>query len=148
MLGTMTSWAEFRSEAPDFAEVVRQTFAVRKHATMATVRRDGAPRLSGTEVNFHDDGEIYIGMMAGTRRAADLRRDPRVAVHCPTEDPPEDPASWLGDGKLAARAVEVEPNRFRLDIDQVVLTRVAADATELEVTTWRPQRGLKIQHRS
>lgn len=144
----MTSRAEFRLQAPDLAHVVQQTFAVRKHATMATIRRDGGPRLSGTEVDFNEDGEIYLGMMAGARRATDLRRDPRVAVHCPTEDPPTaDPAGWLGDGKIAARALEVEPHRFRLDIEHIVLTRVAPGAEELEITTWCPESGVHVQRR-
>jgi hypothetical protein len=114
---------------------------------MATARRDGTPRISGTEVDFHDDGEIYLGMMRGTRRAADLRRDARVAIHCPTADTPsDDPDSWLGDGKITARAVEVEPDRFRLDIRQVVLTKVVDGA--LEITSWTPERGLAVVRRN
>jgi hypothetical protein len=131
------------------AETVRKTFAIRKHATMATIRRTGAPRISGTEVDFADDGEIYLRMMDGARRAADLRRDPRVAIHCPTEDPPgADPATWLGDGKIDARAIEVQSHRFRLDLERVVLTRVAPGAEELEITTWRAGRGTHVIHRS
>lgn len=115
---------------------------------MATIRADGAPRISGTEVDFAEDGEIYLGMMRGARRAADLRRDPRVAIHCPTDDPPgDDPAAWLGDGKIAAHAVEVESHRFRLDIERVVLTRVASGATQLEITTWAPASGLAVTRR-
>jgi hypothetical protein len=131
------------------ADTVRRSFAIRKHATMATVRRDGAPRISGTEIDFADDGEVYLAMMGGARRTVDLRRDPRVAVHSPTVDPPdEDAASWLGDGKIAARVVEVQPDRFRLDLEQVVLTRVTPGAQELEITTWRPMIGTDIVHRS
>jgi Pyridoxamine 5'-phosphate oxidase len=90
----MTSWAHVASSAPELADTVRRTFAIRQHATMATVRRDGSPRISGTEIDFDDDGEIYLGMMPGARRVEDLRHDPRVAIHCPTEDIPEDdPAS-------------------------------------------------------
>ncbi|MFT3716083.1 MAG: pyridoxamine 5'-phosphate oxidase family protein [Gordonia sp. (in: high G+C Gram-positive bacteria)] len=144
----MTSWADFHSRFPELADTVRRTFAVGKHATMATVRRDGGPRISGTEVDFADDGRLYLGMMPGARRADDLRRDPRVAVHCPTQDPPpDDPAGWLGDGKIAARAVEVEPDRFQLDIMQVVLTRVAPGAEELEITVWTPERGVTVTRR-
>lgn len=149
MLLGMTSWAEFQCSAPEMADTVRHSFAIRKHATMATIRRDGAPRISGTEVEFADDGEIYLGMMAGARRAVDLRREPRVAVHCPTADPPEeDPERWLGDGKITARAIEVEPHRFRLAIAQVVLTRVAPGAQELEITTWTPASGINVVRRS
>jgi len=111
-----------------------------------TIQRDGTPRISGTEVDFADDGDIYLGIMAGARRAADLRRDPRVAIHCPTEDPPaDDAASWLGDGKITARAVEVESHRFRLDIDRVVLAKVALGG--LEISTWRPAGGVEIVRR-
>lgn len=131
------------------AYTVRRTFAVRKHATMATIRKDGAPRISGTEVEFADDGEIYLGMMVGARRAVDLRRDPRVAIHCPTEDPPDgDPPAWLGDGKIAGHAIEVDSHRFRLDIDQVVHTKVAADGEQLEITSWTPGAGVHRTRRS
>ena len=87
------------SVQPDFARRVRETFAVRKHATLATVRKDGSPRISGTEVEFDDDaGEVYLGMMPGSVKAADLARDPRLAIHCPTVDAPDDdPSGWLGD---------------------------------------------------
>jgi Pyridoxamine 5'-phosphate oxidase len=89
----MASWNDVVAAEPDFADHVRRTFAVRKHATLATLRRDGSPRISGTEVQFDDDaGEIYLGMMAGSLKALDLRRNPRLALHCPTVDTPEDDA--------------------------------------------------------
>jgi hypothetical protein len=74
----MTSCADVASSAPESADTVQRTSAIRQHATMATVRRDGSPRISGTEIDFADDGEIYLGMMPGARRAEDLRHDPRV----------------------------------------------------------------------
>lgn len=139
----MTSFADLERAHPELAAVVRRAFAAGSHATMATTARDGAPRISGTEVVFTDAGEVELGMMAGARRAADLRRDPRVAVHCPTVDPPgDDPAGWLGDAKLTAVAVELPAaedgsHRFRLDLRTVVLTRVAPGGEQLEITTWR-----------
>ncbi len=137
MLTIVTSWRDFAADAPSLATTVRRTFAIRKHATMASIRRDGSPRISGTEVDFAGDGEIYLEMMPGAKRAGDLRRDSRLALHCPTEDTPvEDPASWLGDGKITGHAIEVEPHRFRIDIETVVLTRVAPGGGELEITTW------------
>jgi hypothetical protein len=146
MLCCVTSWRDVQDSAPDFAAVVRRTFAVRKHATMATIQRDGTPRISGTEVDFADDGEIYLGMMSGAKRAADLRRDPRVAIHCPTEDTPtEAPRTWLGDGKMTARAVETESHRFRLDIQRVVLTRIVDGS--LEISTWHPSGHVAVVRR-
>ena len=141
----MATWNKVVATAPDLAGSARQMFAVRKHATMATIALDGSPRISGTEVEFADDG-IYLGMMTGARRAADLRRDARLSVHSPTVDPPEDnPADWPGEAKIVGRAVEVgdptpaaESHRFRLDIDSVVLTRISADGKALEITRWTP----------
>lgn len=150
----MASWNDVVAAEPEFADHVRRTFAVRKHATLATLRRDGSPRISGTEVQFDDDaGEIYLGMMAGSLKALDLRRDPRLALHCPTVDTPEgDPSSWLGDGKIAGEAVEVsdparvdEAHRFRIEVTEVVLTTVAPP--HLLIQRWHPGRGLERHQR-
>jgi hypothetical protein len=103
----MASWDEVEAAAPELAAQVRRCFAIRKHATLATLRKDGSPRISGTEVEFGEDGNVYLGMMSGSRKALDLRRDPRLALHCPTEDAPEgDPSAWIGDAKIAGRGVE------------------------------------------
>ncbi len=83
----MASWAEFASAAPALASRVRQRFDVRKHKTLATLRKDGSPRISGIEVEFAD-GELFLGMMPGSLKLYDLERDPRLALHSPTEDPP------------------------------------------------------------
>jgi len=150
----MTSWAEFAADQPDLAGRVRQCFAIRKHATVATLRRDGSPRISGTEVEFTDDG-IYLGMMPRSLKARDLRRDPRLALHCPTEDAPEDdPGSWLGDAKIAGRATEVsdptdieEAHRFVIDVLEVVHTCVGTPADHLVIESWHAGRGMQRRER-
>lgn len=150
MLTAMTSWTDFQRAEPDFADAVRRTFAVRKHATMATTDSSGAPRISGTEVEFRADGEVYLGMMPGARRAVDLRADPRVAVHCPTVDPPPaDQPTWAGEGKLSAVAVETAAgsHEFRLDLRRVVLTRIADGGHQLHILWWRPGSGLQVRLR-
>jgi hypothetical protein len=151
----MASWKDVAAAEARFAERVRRTFAIRKHATLATLRRDGSPRISGAEVEFDESGEIHLGMMPGSRKALDLRRDPRLALHCPTEDPPQDaPGSWLGDGKIAGLAVEVsdprradQAHRFRVDITEVVLTTVGDPADHLVIQSWHPGRGLERHER-
>ena len=60
----MASWSDFETAQPEFAARVRKLFADHKHHTMATLRRDGAPRISGTEVDF-TGGQLALGMMAG-----------------------------------------------------------------------------------
>ncbi|MDQ4085137.1 MAG: pyridoxamine 5'-phosphate oxidase family protein [Actinomycetota bacterium] len=144
----MTSWQEVTEQAPELAAAIRDRFAVRRHCTMATLRADGSPRISGTEVEFAD-GQLWIGSMPRARKALDLRRDSRMALHSPTVDPPDDdPGAWPGEAKVAGRAVEVandDPaetsHRFRIDIAEVVLTRVSGDA--LLVESWHPGRGLE-----
>lgn len=152
----MASWADLVAAEPAFADHVRRTFAVRKHATLATLRRDGSPRISGTEVDFDDDtGQLVLGSMPGALKALDLRRDPRMALHCPTVDPPEDdPGRWAGDGKIAGLAVEVtdrdrrnEPHSFRVELREVVLTMVGEPADHLLIQAWHPDRGLTRQER-
>lgn len=148
----MASWQEFATAAPELGDAVRARFAVRKHCTLATLRRDGSPRISGTEVEFAD-GELWLGSMPGALKALDLRRDPRLALHSPTVDPPaDDPTGWAGEAKLAGVAEEAgEPadgvaHRFRVEITEVVLTRVAGDL--LEVQSWHPGRGLEVRRRA
>ncbi|HEY0487157.1 MAG TPA: pyridoxamine 5'-phosphate oxidase family protein [Mycobacteriales bacterium] len=149
----MTSWDEFAAAEPDFAGRVRRLFTARKHMTMATLRRDGSPRISGTEVEFAD-GELWLGMMPGSRKALDLRRDPRLAVHGPSVDADQSrPEEWPGEVKVAGRGVEVgdpqgtgEPHRFRVELGEVVLTRVEADL--LVVESWHPGRGYEVRRRT
>ncbi|WP_091646601.1 pyridoxamine 5'-phosphate oxidase family protein [Micromonospora pallida] len=148
----MAWWSDLVDEEPDFAERVRARFAVRKHGTMATLRRDGSPRISGTEFQF-EDGDLRLGGMPGALKALDLRRDPRVALHCPTEDTPEDdPSSWGGDAKIAGIAHELPApedgsHRFRIELTEAVLTRVGQPADHLVIESWHPGRGLRSQRR-
>ena len=147
----MATWGEVVSAAPELAAEVRRRFDVRKHATLATLRKDGSPRISGTEVEFDDD-DVWLGSMPGAVKALDLRRDPRMALHSPTVDPPEDdPGEWEGEAKLAGRALEVHggaegSHRFRVEIAEVVLTRVNRD--RLLIESWHPDRGRQVRERA
>jgi Pyridoxamine 5'-phosphate oxidase len=122
----MASWGEFAAAEPEFAERVLERFTLRKHSTLATLRHDGSPRISGTEVSF-DGGELWLGMMPRSLKARDLQRDARLALHSPTEDTPEeDPGSWAGEAKVAGRGLENsdpsrrdEGHRFRVEITEV-----------------------------
>ena len=149
----MAQWDEFVNDAPKLAEHVRRVFDGRKHKVLATLRRDGSPRLSGIEVEF-SSGEMWVGMMPGSLKARDVRRDPRVALQALSDDPPEDaPESWEGDARVTGRAAEVDsenPNaghRFKIDIDEITLIRVGAPADHLVIETWRPARGVNVVKR-
>jgi hypothetical protein len=147
----MASWSEFEAAEPEFASRVRALLTSRKHLTMATLRRDGSPRISGTEVEF-GDGQLRIGSMAAAVKALDLRRDPRVAIHGPTEDPPSgNPAGWKGEAKVAGIANEVESgsaaHRFNIDIQEAVITHLDEAGNRLVVESWSSSRGYRTMAR-
>ena len=99
----MPSWGQFEAEAPELAARVRERLEAHKHKTIATIRRDGSPRISGTEAEF-EDGELWIGSMPNALKARDLQRDPRFALHSGSDEP----ADWTGDAKVAGLVEEVE----------------------------------------
>jgi hypothetical protein len=147
----MASWAEFEAAEPAFALRVRELMASRKHLTMATLRRDGSPRISGTEVEFAG-GQLRVGSMPRAVKAMDLRRDARVAIHGPTVDPPPNRAPrWKGEAKIAGTAIEVEStgdgHRFVIDIQEAVITRLNEAGNHLVIESWRPTRGYRSLER-
>jgi hypothetical protein len=146
----MASWREVVAEAPELAAAAEARFAAHKHAVLGTLRRDGAPRLSGTETIFKD-GELWLGSMDPARKVDDLRRDPRLALHSATAD-----AELVGgDAKVTGLAEEVTdettraavvgegPGPFallRVDVTGVALVEVATD--HLVITSWREGGGV------
>jgi hypothetical protein len=163
----MASWQTIADAEPAFAQAVKGVFDANVNKLLATLRRDGSPRISGIEATF-GDGELWLGMMPGSRKAQDLVRDPRLALHSASPDPPEDPTTWAGDAKLSGRAEEVtDPARlrafftaeaesagtdpayfegahlFRVDITQVSTVRVGTPADHLLIESWHEGRGLE-----
>ena len=146
----MASWGEVEEAEPEFAGRVRALFDARKHKTIATLRTDGAPRISGIEATFQD-GQLTFGSMPNARKGADLRRDPRFALHSATIDPVEGAeAQWPGEAKIAGRAHlagRVEEGTggdlFHADITEVVHTHLDEAATRLVIEWWTPANGLR-----
>jgi Pyridoxamine 5'-phosphate oxidase len=146
----MVTWKEVEDAAPEFAARARRILAAHKHKTLATLRADGSPRISGIECEFAD-GELTFGSMPGARKGADLHRDPRFALHSASVDPEEgNEAAWVGDAKVAGRAVTAgavdgpaDGELFRADITEVVITGLNETATRLRIDTWTPARGLR-----
>ncbi len=149
------AWRAIEETEPAFADRVRQLFDAGRHKTIATLRADGTPRISGIECEF-EDGDLRFGSMAGARKGADLARDPRFALHGPTFHPEEGKESeWRGEAKIAGRAMPAGPvttdeaseqpdgEMFVADITEVVITGLNAEATKLVVESWTPERGLR-----
>ncbi|MEV6347239.1 pyridoxamine 5'-phosphate oxidase family protein [Actinoplanes sp. NPDC051851] len=153
----MAQWEEIEKAAPEFAARVRQRFEAGTNKTIATLRRDGSPRISATEAEFKD-GEVTFGSMPGAVKLRDVQRDPRIAMHCPTLEPPaENPETWAGDAKLAGLAVAIPPPAdsphqdagfFRVDIREVVLTYVGVPADHLVIESWHEGRGYRRRTRA
>jgi hypothetical protein len=157
----MPTWSAFEAAAPDLARKVRERFDAHKHKTLATIRRDGGPRISGTESEFRD-GELWIGSMWGAVKARDLQRDPRFALHSGSDEP----SDWKGDAKVAGVAEEItDPARvqeindseeapsgpshlFRLDITEVSVVGLNEGRTELVIEVWTPERGVRTIRRA
>ena len=158
----MATWSDVHRAAGDLAEAVRARFEATGLAFLATIRRDGSPRISGIEA-FFADGDLWFGSMPNARKALDLRRDPRFALHSGSADPPE----WEGDAKISGGAEEVgaperrlavfssrgsdppssESHLFRADIDEAVLVGLNEARDRLVIELWRPGRELKRMER-
>jgi hypothetical protein len=146
----VTAWRDVEQAEPEFAQRVRGLFDAGRHKTMATVRADGSPRISGIEVVF-EDGELVFGSMPGARKGADLRRDPRFALHSATVDPVEgSEAQWPGEAKIYGQAIAAGSvidgpagDRFQADIAEVVHTHLNNEATMLVVEWWTAADGLR-----
>ena len=150
----MVAWRDLEQAEPEFAARVRRLFDAGRHKTIATLRADGSPRISGIECEF-TDGELQFGSMPDARKGADLRRDPRFALHGPVFHPETGhEADWPGEAKIAGRAVLAGPitdgppgDQFLADISEVVTTGLNPEATLLVITSWTPQRGLRVVER-
>jgi hypothetical protein len=153
----MASWEVVERAEPAFARRVRELMGAGRHKTIATLRADGSPRISGIECEFTDT-DLCFGSMSGARKGADLRRDARFALHGPTFHPREGKENeWPGEAKVAGRAVRTDPatddiddvddemdgEMFVADITEVVITALNAEATKLVVESWTPDRGLR-----
>jgi hypothetical protein len=145
----MTAWRDVEASEPEFAQRVRALFDAHRHKTIATLRADGSPRISGIETAF-EDGQLVFGSMPSARKGADLRRDPRFALHSATIDPVEgSEAQWPGEAKISGRAIAAgeitegpQGDRFQADIAAVVHTHLNEQATLLVIEWWTPTGGL------
>jgi Pyridoxamine 5'-phosphate oxidase len=144
----VASWSDFEAEAPELAARVRERLDAHGHKTIATIRRDGSPRISGTETEF-SDGELWIGSMRDALKARDLQRDPRFALHSASEDPDV----WVGDAKLAGMAEEVsrpdaDSHRFRLDLREVSTVGLDEGRKFLLIDIWKPGEAVRTIKRA
>lgn len=157
-----------RAGAPELAARAQARFEATGLGLIATLRRDGSPRISGVEPYF-GLGEVWLGMMPGSRKAADLHRDGRCALHAATADK----ELRDGDAKLSAVAVAVDDEDrrtafaralaeatdndpsgfgdfplFVLDVSDVTFVSIAPDREALHIEHWSPTAGYTLTRRT
>jgi hypothetical protein len=155
----MARWADLEAAAPELAESGRGLINRFRFVYIATLRRDGTPRISAVEARI-GGGELAMSMIPGTLKVRDLLRDPRIAVNAPLQHP-DDPNEEF---KLRGRAVEVQDDRlkeavaaaiestsgwrppldwpfFAVDIDEAAF--IAWNAGVMRMSRWSPDEGVR-----
>ncbi len=147
----MATWEDVIAAAPELAQAARELFEANTHLTIATLRKDGSPRISGIEAQIIE-GDLWFGSMPNAVKARDLQRDPRFALHSGTGDA----SDWHGDAKVSGRAEEItDPDRmreifeamghpqsgpahlFRGELSEVSTVRLGEPADHLVIDSWR-----------
>jgi hypothetical protein len=151
----VATWAGFEREAPELAAAVHARLTADRHSILGTLRADGAPRLTGLEVHF-GEGELWLAMMPDSRKADDLRRDPRFALHSAP-----DVELVEGDAKVGGRAEPVTDAAtvdrfvarlpqalppsgmalFRVELTDASLARVEGE--EMVIDIWHPEEEVR-----
>jgi hypothetical protein len=160
----MATWIDVTHAAPELAASVQERFDAHGVALLATLRRDGSPRIGGLEPLFAH-GELWLGMMPGSRKADDVRRDPRFALHSTIADK----KAVGGDARISGRAVVVDDDDVkaafaaafaaangyspgdgpfdlvRADIGEIMFLKPEGD--HLTITWWSERDGLHTVER-
>jgi hypothetical protein len=151
-------WQEFAAAAPELARLGKERLEATGVALLGTLHKDGSPRISPVEP-YIVEGHLLLGLMSRSRKAMDLRRDPRCVVHSAVCKPD----GSEGEFKLYGRAEPVRDRRIRdsadrawwverpaddafvvsLDVESAAFVSWNTDAGEMTVKRWTPERGAR-----
>jgi hypothetical protein len=107
----MARWADLEAAAPELTTSGRELIDRFRFVYVATLRRDGTPRISAVEARIVE-GDLAMSMIPGTLKARDLVREPRLAVIAPLQNP-DDPNQEL---KLRGRALEIYDDAVKASV--------------------------------
>ena len=79
------TWQEFAQQDPELAALGQERLDRNGLLMLATLRKNGWPRISPVEPLFFN-GQLYLGMMWRSQKALDLLRDSRCTVHNAVSD--------------------------------------------------------------
>jgi Pyridoxamine 5'-phosphate oxidase len=156
------TWRDLERAAPELAEPGKTRLQKIRVALLATLRRDGSPRISPVEPYFAA-GHLLFGAMAWTLKVRDLERDARCTLHSAITGPNE----REGELKLYGRAIEAddevragcgegwwteEPREsarvFWLSIEEAAFVTWDYAGGEMTLRRWTPRIGLRTTRRS
>lgn len=148
-------WYDVENAQPRLAQLGRQRLTEPGVVLVATIRKDGTPRLSPVEPVIMD-GDLWLSMMHGSTKARDLMRDERILVHSIVTN--RDGAE--GEFKIRGRVVretdttvheryaelvvrtlgwQPVPGKFHLFAVRIdAITYIRYDNGDQYVTTWPP----------
>ncbi len=109
------SWRELETGAPELGATGREIIERHRFVLVGTIRRDGTPRISPVEARVVE-GRLVVVIIPGTRKAKDVRRDPRVVINSPVVHP-DDPNEEL---KLRGRAVPLDGSDLRTEVAEAI----------------------------
>lgn len=122
----MHSWADFEAAKPVMAATARRLFWIPGFGLgyLATVRRDGAPRIHPIDVAIVNG--LLLAFIVPSPKLDDLRRDGRYALHSPGSETETDEIMLAGralirDGDAALRAAVVDAMPFSPGEDHVLV---------------------------
>lgn len=130
------SFGELLRSAPEIAGPMVERFRSAGLGILATVRSDGSPRVSPVELMFVGDG-LHIGMMPGSRKHADVARDPRVSLLTAVADRHD----LGGEGKLFGRLRALG----RAEADEILRSGAAAAGLDPEALAGSPVFELLVE---
>jgi Pyridoxamine 5'-phosphate oxidase len=156
------TWSDLELAAPEIAEAGKARLEETRIALLATLRRDGSPRISPVEP-FFAERHLLFGAMAWTLKVRDLERDPRCTLHSAITGP----NAGEGELKLYGRAIEAdddlraacregwwteEPREaarvFTLTVEEAAFVTWDYERGEMTVRRWSPDAGFQTRQRS
>jgi len=155
LAGVPGSWQDLELGAPQIARPGMERLTSVRIALLGTVRRDGSPRISPVEPYFAG-GELLVGVMAWSAKAADLRRDPRLMLHSAVTGPDSGEGELKLSGSARAAGPELRgaavdawwragaPDKaivFALRIGQAVFIGWDLEHGLMTIRRWSPESG-------
>src|SRR5688572_1351682 len=112
-------WQELQDQQPRLGGIAQNRLIGPGVLLVVTIRKDGTPRLSPVEP-FVLDGDLWLSMMLGSRKATDLGRDPRLLVHSIITGPDGEEGEFKLRGTARARDDEATHRRYAEAVSAVL----------------------------